>query len=614
MFKNLKYLYLCAFMLILCFSLMPVSFAASSTSWQELGTPFPFNYTSATSNRQNGNVQLVVGFVNGVIEYYNPSTQAWINIPSPAVEGGTAVTALYCGWSNTINADGTINSNIPNILTGYADGSVWYYQANQNGSGAWDLHLVTPTYSQQVTKFGGVAIDSSNDLKRCNVETAVVPSGAVTPVSYTNRLLWTATYTTTPSGSVVWTWTCELGSGNTNISTIDANSDDCGLSDGDIQQNGGYDAHVSSNPIACTVYLGQNNNNLNEYFYGDNSGNYGIGYFSGFNSLSSQSISFGSATNNYVYTSVSPIENGNQSVIVANNALRLFNITNNYSSISSNPDLWDAPDNTSFNGLDVDWNGATPQTIIAGLTNGEILLNLGFPGYELFNAPPNFPADGTGCSQTFAGPTSTESSVAEIFNNGNSCYIYATNIAIPAAPTAQNLAALLIFTPGAANSTTYQYDLSLISSGFGNCTYSVNVSPGDPSGNLSIINGDVLSSDITDYNQQVLSYGSYTITSQLGQTATGYVYFTGDGDLSATIPFWYFDGSHIYPLFWLDNEEPYSVTFNFNGSSYGFAPLNYNNFYNVANPSSNLYYADTQGGLQVSLTGVNSIIYVVTVG
>ncbi len=426
MFKNLRHLCLVyAAMLISFFTLLPASFATTSTSWQELGSAFPFTYTSATSNIQNSNVQLVVGFVNGVIEYYNPSTQTWINIPSPAPKGGTAVTALLCDWNNTINADGTINSNVPDVLAGYADGSVWYYQANQNGSGTWDS-LGTPNSNEQVTKFGGVSISSSNNLTGCNAETAVVPEGAVTPTGYTNKQLWTY------NGA---NWSMLLQ--NAAITCIDPDmnpgSGTAGLSSGDIQQNGDYDANVSSNQINAVAYLGQNNRQ-NEYFYGDTQGNYGIGFFNSVNTFASTTC-LGVIGSNYTYTSVSPVANGNQSVIVADSAVQLLNITNNYSTVNSvYPACWqELPTGVSFNGLYVDWNGTEPNILVAGLTNGQLIAGRGEDSnnYQQFDAPPNFPSTGEGCSQTFTGFNSSNFNAVEIFNNGNNCYVYTTSNSYP---------------------------------------------------------------------------------------------------------------------------------------------------------------------------------------
>ncbi len=458
MFKNSKHLYLVyAVILISFFALLPVSFATSSTSWQELGSTFPFNYTSATSNIQNGNVQLVVGFVNGVIEYYNPSTQTWINIPSPAPKGGTAVTALWCDWNNTINADGTINSNVPDVLAGYADGSVWYYKANQNGSGTWSS-LGTPNSNEQVTKFGGISIDSSNNLTGCNAESAIVPPGAVTPADYTNKQLWT------------YSDGCSFNNLANNIlaDAIDTNSPGWATSSELSYINNGSPISFSlSNSFenACSI-------DGDDYFFAGQSGDTNIYSYWG---STVQTISTGESAGpeNYPYISGNKNSDGSVGAIVADNAIRYFTASAGVANLTAQGDLWSDPDNTSFNGINVYWSNNYPVSFIAGLINGDLVWTL--PNNTtptVISAPPNFSSDyQDNHSMTFA--SAQVGAAVEIFNNDGNCYIYTMTQPIIVPPVA-NPITLNVYVSG--NLTTGTYNLAQVTN-VPNGLYSITETP-----------------------------------------------------------------------------------------------------------------------------------------
>ncbi len=400
--------------------LLPIAIYADAapTSWSQVGNTINSNYTSAQCNFTSTGVNIVLGMANGTIGYWNGTAwtemQPGSQITSGGTNNGSSITALYCNWGDSLT--------YPDVIAGYANGDIQYLNASTL---KW-TDLGIPSANQQVTKLGGVSIDSSNNITGCNAETATVPSTAVTPVDYTNKQLWTYNGTN---------WSMLLQNPGTTCIDADMSLGNgvSGLSNGDIQQNGSYDANVSSNPISSVAYLGQNNGQ-NEYFYADNNADYGIGYFNSTSSFSATSISTGSSSSNYTYTSVSPSANGSQSVIVANNALRIFNVNNNYASLSANDDLWSDPDNTAFNGLSVDWNGSEPSMVVAGLTNGQLVVGRGTEssGYQTYSAPPNFPSNGEGCSQTFASFNSSSFTAVQIFNNNNnSCYIYKSSNTFP---------------------------------------------------------------------------------------------------------------------------------------------------------------------------------------
>jgi len=406
--------------------------------WFPVGN-FPLEYTAVTSHIDTSlnilDFQIIVGFSNGIIEYgveVGSTAPTWENIPSPVQEGGTAVTALFCNWSNTY-AGGC--NNLLDILVGYANGSVWYYKADKDGSGTWNL-VCTPNSTEQVIKFGAVSIDSSGDICSFNVETAIVPIVSSTPLDYTNKQLyhWNDNFGTF----------CVLGLYNTNISTIDVDNGDCGLTNGDIQQEGGYNATSSGyvGSITTTAFLGDDNG-IPEYFWGDTDGVYGIGHFTNlttFTGLQSGKNLF----NGYSLISVSPSVNGNQNVLVASQGqdLQFFNISHTYAAFSVGSTYYFPQAigiKSRINGLYVYWNGITPAIIVVGLNNGDIITGAtnssGNPVYYAYHglgdvgqALPVF----NGKSQIFANATPpfenfSYVTVGGIFNSDNHCYIYMTN-------------------------------------------------------------------------------------------------------------------------------------------------------------------------------------------
>ncbi len=439
--------------------LLPIAIYADAapTSWSQVGNTINSNYTSAQCNfTSTGTVNIVLGMANGTIGYWNGTAwtemQPGSQITSGGTNNGSSVTALYCSWNDS--------KSYPDVLAGYSNGDVQYLNASTL---KWS-DLGAANTNQQVTKFGGVSIDSSNNITGCNAETATVPSTAVTPVDYTNKQLWTYNGTN---------WSMLLQNPGTTCIDADMSLGNgvSGLSNSDIQQNGSYDANVSSNPISSVAYLGQNNGQ-NEYFYASNdpshdnpNGNecYGIGYFTGNNAFSSQTC-WGYGGANYEYTAISPVANGDQSVMTANGALQLFNITNNYSSVNSVNPFWIAPSGVAFNGLYVNWNGTTPQTVIAGLTNGQLVVGngIGSAYYQVYSAPSNFPSNGEGCSQTFA--STSNGNVVELFNNDNSCYVYTTNFSFPGLSTQASYSSTVIF-PSDQYGTKYMPVISLYSNG-----------------------------------------------------------------------------------------------------------------------------------------------------
>jgi hypothetical protein len=139
-----------AITLFICFTMF--CWSSYAGEWSPLGATFPFQYTVAQTNIVSSNtIQMVFGTANGIIEYYNPNQAKWINIPGPSAEGGNAVTALHCTWDNT---DSGGNNNLPNILAGYSDGSIYQFLPNSSGAGSWSKIANTPSSDGQVIQIG----------------------------------------------------------------------------------------------------------------------------------------------------------------------------------------------------------------------------------------------------------------------------------------------------------------------------------------------------------------------------------------------------------------------------------------------------------------------------